>query len=364
MFTLLSGRMVHEGETGQHVVALAMTERPQSLAAVLPTAAPEIVALVDGALAFEKTERWGSAEALRTAIRQAHRALFGGTPDLRALTSDDLTHVQLHPRGTEDGGPGGDGPDTETDKTRAGHGLVLPNLASQDEGAPPSSTVSDAITAPKTAVAPVDELGESTTAPRPRPQLRQGPMAPVTPEAHTQTHRIVPAFPQSADDAHAAHGFGGHDALSAPLSRHHRRREPVQAHGAVRRDRKTRVVVPTVNATLEYTRGRSGADRRWVRDADHRGCRGARPRESRVGGIHRRAFAQHSSRCLDRLRYTRQSRPDRDRTHARAGHRNIDVPNRTDRLGIIRKRRGGSGVPATFRGWLDQSADRTAAPAA
>ena len=74
MFTLLTGRIVHEGETGQHIAILAATQPAPSLASVLPGARPELVALVDRALARDKDARWPNAEAMREAIEavQAH----------------------------------------------------------------------------------------------------------------------------------------------------------------------------------------------------------------------------------------------------------------------------------------------------
>lgn len=71
MYTLLSGHPVHDGQSGQHIAILAATCPAPSLAAVLPEAPKEVVAVVDRALAFDKADRWPSAEAMRAALCEA-----------------------------------------------------------------------------------------------------------------------------------------------------------------------------------------------------------------------------------------------------------------------------------------------------
>lgn len=75
IFTLLSGRTVHEGQSAQHLVILSATTPARSLAAVVPDAHEGVVALVDRALAFEKAARWANAEEMHRAICDAIGAL-------------------------------------------------------------------------------------------------------------------------------------------------------------------------------------------------------------------------------------------------------------------------------------------------
>src|SRR5580698_7091819 len=58
MFTLLSGRHVHEGATGNEQLILSATTPAPSLGAVAPELPPAIAAIVDRALAFERERRW------------------------------------------------------------------------------------------------------------------------------------------------------------------------------------------------------------------------------------------------------------------------------------------------------------------
>ncbi|MGO9710320.1 MAG: protein kinase domain-containing protein [Polyangiaceae bacterium] len=67
-FTLLSGRLVHEGETPEEMMVHAATRRADHVADVAPGVPTEFAEIVDRALAFEKRERWPSAQAMRDAL--------------------------------------------------------------------------------------------------------------------------------------------------------------------------------------------------------------------------------------------------------------------------------------------------------
>jgi serine/threonine-protein kinase len=72
MFTLLSGRNVHEGRTPNELILSAMTVPPRPLAWSVPGVAPVVAQVVDAALAFEKGKRWPSAERMQEAVRDAY----------------------------------------------------------------------------------------------------------------------------------------------------------------------------------------------------------------------------------------------------------------------------------------------------
>jgi serine/threonine protein kinase len=71
MFTLFSGRFVHEAETANEALVAAVTQRARSLAGVAPSVHSAIVAVVDKALAYEREARFQSASELREALRAA-----------------------------------------------------------------------------------------------------------------------------------------------------------------------------------------------------------------------------------------------------------------------------------------------------
>jgi serine/threonine protein kinase len=77
LFTLLSGKLVHEGDNAPQLMIKAATTQARSVASVAPNTPPSIVQVVDRAIAFEKTSRWPSAEAMRDAIRDAYASIFG-----------------------------------------------------------------------------------------------------------------------------------------------------------------------------------------------------------------------------------------------------------------------------------------------
>lgn len=81
MFTLLTGRYVHQGGTVNESLALAVTQEPPSLASIMPGMAPAIVDIVDRALKKRKDERWASATEMQLAIRIAFRELQGDVPE-------------------------------------------------------------------------------------------------------------------------------------------------------------------------------------------------------------------------------------------------------------------------------------------
>jgi serine/threonine-protein kinase len=108
MFTLLSGRFVHEGESANELLILAATRRARSVAEVVDDVPSPIVDVVDRALVFEKPLRWPSAAAMRDALVQAHQEAFGapmleGAP--LAAVLDGIESVDLALPGEGDAWP-------------------------------------------------------------------------------------------------------------------------------------------------------------------------------------------------------------------------------------------------------------------
>ena len=77
MFSLLTGLNVHEGESAQEVVFAVGSSPARSLAAVMPDAPQELVAIVDRALAFDPADRWPDAATMRDAVAVIHEASAG-----------------------------------------------------------------------------------------------------------------------------------------------------------------------------------------------------------------------------------------------------------------------------------------------
>jgi serine/threonine-protein kinase len=85
LFTLASGRLVHEADTVQQIMIAAATTPAPSLASVLPGAHPSLCAVVDGALAFARGDRFPDAASMRDALRKVSASLYAGASPQRSL---------------------------------------------------------------------------------------------------------------------------------------------------------------------------------------------------------------------------------------------------------------------------------------
>jgi serine/threonine-protein kinase len=87
MFSLVTGHAVHEASTAQEQMVFAATKEARSLALADPTTPREVAEVVDRALAFQQAARWENASAMREALRDAHRKVYGEDPSSSALAS-------------------------------------------------------------------------------------------------------------------------------------------------------------------------------------------------------------------------------------------------------------------------------------
>jgi serine/threonine protein kinase len=75
MFTLLSGRYVHEAPSSHEQLILNATAPAPAIATVAPAVPSEVAAIVDRALAFERARRWPDARSMQQPIRSTLAAL-------------------------------------------------------------------------------------------------------------------------------------------------------------------------------------------------------------------------------------------------------------------------------------------------
>ena len=92
LFTLACGKLVHEAENAQQIMIRAATTPAPPFSTVFSDAPPLIAEVIDRALAFDKSERWSSAAAMREALRSSARAAFGAspTPEMAAGIIEEL----------------------------------------------------------------------------------------------------------------------------------------------------------------------------------------------------------------------------------------------------------------------------------
>jgi serine/threonine-protein kinase len=79
MFTLLTARHVHVSDSGNEQLIQSATTPAPPIASIAADVPPEVAAIVDRALAFEREKRWPNALAMQEAIRHAQAIL--GPPD-------------------------------------------------------------------------------------------------------------------------------------------------------------------------------------------------------------------------------------------------------------------------------------------
>jgi hypothetical protein len=83
-FSLVSGQFVHNAETAQELMVKAATQPARSLASAAPHESPVTVGIIDRALAFQREDRWESAQAMRDALINARPE---GAPSPEAIVA-------------------------------------------------------------------------------------------------------------------------------------------------------------------------------------------------------------------------------------------------------------------------------------
>ena len=76
MFTLISGRYVHEAETVEEMIVYAGSRLARPLLSVAQEVPGALAAVVDRALAFDKAARWPHAIAMQEALEKAYRDAY------------------------------------------------------------------------------------------------------------------------------------------------------------------------------------------------------------------------------------------------------------------------------------------------
>ena len=80
MFTLLSGRHVHEADSSQEQLVKSATLPAISLATAASDVASDVTAIIDRALAFDRASRWQDAREMQQAVRLALAQIPGWEP--------------------------------------------------------------------------------------------------------------------------------------------------------------------------------------------------------------------------------------------------------------------------------------------
>ena len=143
IFSLATGKMVHDAETASHLLVKLATEQARSLATVLPSAPAPIVQVVDRALALDRAQRWPSAIAMRDALTQARLEVLGPyAPAPRAVLAPlvaTLAPPSIRPPGIGEAKTEGSPAFPPPRPTPAAAGSPPASLQAADTGRPVSS---------------------------------------------------------------------------------------------------------------------------------------------------------------------------------------------------------------------------------
>lgn len=80
LFTMLTACFVHPGQNARQIMIRAATDPARSIQSVMPELPPSVAAIVSRALAFDRSQRWPSAAAMRDAVHETFCELFGSAP--------------------------------------------------------------------------------------------------------------------------------------------------------------------------------------------------------------------------------------------------------------------------------------------
>jgi serine/threonine protein kinase len=108
LFTLLTGKYVHEGQTVNETLALAVTQPARSIKTLRADLPGRVISLIDKALAYAKPQRFADARAMQAEVRLIYAALAGKDvsqaeqlsvpdpePSLSAIRLDSTTDPRL-----------------------------------------------------------------------------------------------------------------------------------------------------------------------------------------------------------------------------------------------------------------------------
>jgi serine/threonine protein kinase len=94
LFQLISGEAVHAGESAAEMLVAAANFPPRSLATVTSGLSPRLVQVIDRAVAFEKKNRWPTARAMQSALRDVSGKQAIGQVSRRSIPDDAPTLYQ------------------------------------------------------------------------------------------------------------------------------------------------------------------------------------------------------------------------------------------------------------------------------
>ena len=94
LYTLLTGKFVHSGDTASETLALAVTRPARSIGEQRPDLHPSLIRFVDKALSYDKAARFPDAVTMQHALRVTFAEVSGGSvSDAQRLEIPDLQSI-------------------------------------------------------------------------------------------------------------------------------------------------------------------------------------------------------------------------------------------------------------------------------
>jgi serine/threonine-protein kinase len=201
-FTLLAGRFVHPGRTIEEMLVLSATQRAPPLALMAPEVPQCLAAVVDRALAFEKSARWPNSHAMRAALIAADAAMRAPensveVPEPEAEKTTLSVPSELTPPGTHGHVPGVQSHTIEISTLRdvsTVAGVAALNDGTRPRRRPSGAVIFAALVAATTALALGLLLRQTTT-------VKRQSTAVAIPEAVSQATTVAPIASARAPSA-------------------------------------------------------------------------------------------------------------------------------------------------------------------
>jgi serine/threonine protein kinase len=95
LFSVITGRLVHEAETANELLLCAMTASAPRVADVAPNISPGVARVLNRALSFDKRDRFASALEMQEAVRNVlmdRRTRETTTPQVQRVSADFSSH--------------------------------------------------------------------------------------------------------------------------------------------------------------------------------------------------------------------------------------------------------------------------------
>jgi serine/threonine-protein kinase len=209
MFTLLTGRNVHQAATTNEALAVAMMRRAPRLEEYRPDLPSFLLELVNKALSYEKKDRWPNATVMLLAVRKATSrwevdSLRAEAAAAALAVSADADFDGYMPEEDESGSRGdSSAPDVNS--------AVSEPPSSVHESAPGGGYELVLPEPQSAAPAPVDELPTN-------PVSSSGPLAPPSHESASDPVSVAAPVAPAAASAAAEVDYGALDADATPIA--------------------------------------------------------------------------------------------------------------------------------------------------